>query len=253
MILLWAQQGLNLRPPDYESGATNQLSYRPALVAAKLHICSEISFLAMTNNIQNIIFDLGGVIINLDIPRTTQAFIDLAHRYGIKDFSPNGELDIFKQFEVGAISSEEFRDALRKVLHPNTTDEEIDFAWNAMLLDIPASRLELLLQLKNKYRIFLLSNTNEIHYDGFHDILRATHPYENLEPFFHQVYYSHLIQLRKPDAEVFQYILDQHGLQAENTLFLDDTPMHLEGASKLGIQTQQVTNQYTVHDILKDF
>jgi putative hydrolase of the HAD superfamily len=220
-------------------------------VAAKLHICVEL--IPRMKNIENIIFDLGGVIINLDIPATTNAFAGLAKKYGIDNFNPQPEHQIFKDFETGAISSQQFRDELRNFVHAEITDDEIDFAWNAMLLDLPKSRLDLLLQLKEKYKTFLLSNTNEIHYTAFNKILFDSHGEKSLAPFFHKDYYSHLIGRRKPNADAFQLILDENDLVAEHTLFLDDTPQHLEGANRLGIQTMLVTAENTVHNIFKDF
>jgi len=220
-------------------------------VAAKLHICVELIF--RMKNIKNIIFDLGGVIINLDIPATTNAFAELAKKYQIENFSPQPEHQLFKDFEVGAISAQQFRDALRNFIHADITDEEIDFAWNAMLLDLPKSRLDLLLQLKEKYKTFLFSNTNEIHYTAFNKILFDSHGETSLAPFFHKDYYSHLVGRRKPNADAFQLILDENGLTAEQTLFLDDTPQHLEGAKRLGIQTMLVTAENTVHNIFKNF
>jgi HAD superfamily hydrolase (TIGR01509 family) len=203
--------------------------------------------------IDNIIFDLGGVIINLDIPLTVNAFSSLAKKYGNNTYSPQPEHQIFKDFETGNISSVEFRNVLRNVIHAEVKDEEIDDAWNAMLLDIPKSRLELLLQLKAKYKTFLFSNTNEIHYAGFNKILFDAHGEQSLDPYFHKAYYSHLVGRRKPNVDAFQFVLDENGLIAEHTLFLDDTQQHLEGAKRLGINTMLVTSENTVHNILKDF
>jgi HAD superfamily hydrolase (TIGR01509 family) len=220
-------------------------------VNAKLHICSQFQF-AM-RHVDNIIFDLGGVIINLDIPATTKALKQLAEKYQTTSFKLQPDHHIFKAFELGLVSTAEFRDTLRSFIHPEVTDAEIDLAWNAMLLDIPRERLDLLQQLKNQHKTFLLSNTNEIHYKAFHKILYDTHHYPSLDEFFHKAYYSHLIQKRKPDAEAFQLILDENGLRAERTLFLDDTPQHLEGAQRLGMQTMLVTPDNHIHNIFVHF
>jgi FMN phosphatase YigB (HAD superfamily) len=203
--------------------------------------------------IKNIIFDLGGVIINLDIPATANAFQQLAKKYGNNDYSPNVEHPVFSEFEVGAITEQDFRNTLKTYINPMVSDNEIDTAWNAMLLDIPAERLELLLLLKNKYNTYLFSNTNAIHYTAFNQILLNAHGYSTLDTFFHKAYYSHIAKVRKPNVEAFQLILDENNLLAQETLFLDDTQMHLDGAAKLGIQTQQVSNKNTIHDILKFF
>lgn len=203
--------------------------------------------------IKNIIFDLGGVIINLDMPATTQAFIMLAQKYKVTQTDFHAEHLVFKEFEVGAISSETFRSTIKKLLHKDISDAEVDFAWNAMLLDIPAERLALLSALKNNYNTFLFSNTNAIHYNAFNKILFDAHGHHTLDIFFHKAYYSHIMGKRKPNAEGFLQILNENNLHPAETLFLDDTQMHLDGAAQLGIHTEKVTAENTIHEILKNF
>lgn len=202
--------------------------------------------------IKNIIFDLGGVIINLDMPATAIAFQQLAEKYGNDDYIPQPNHQAFNQFEIGAISPEQFREAIRPIVHLAVTDEELDIAWNAMLLDIPLSRLQLLQHLKQRFNIFLLSNTNEIHYHAFNKILYDAHGYKSLDIFFKKAYYSHLIKMRKPDAQTFQLILNENNLLPHETLFLDDTELHLIGAKQLNIQTEQVSKQNDIHAIFKN-
>ncbi len=189
---------------------------------------------------KNIIFDFGGVIINLDYELTTQAF----KRLGIDDFSSlfskAKQNNLFDDYEKGVISSDKLRSELKKVLPPSTTNEQIDDAWNAMLLDLPNERLELLLKFKDTHQTYLLSNTNEIHINTFHSQLRKMHNEENLNNYFDKVYFSYKIGMRKPDAEIFEFVLNENNLIAEETLFIDDSIQHIEAANKLNINTHHL-------------
>ena len=186
--------------------------------------------------IKNIIFDLGGVIINIDYNRTSRAFKEL----GIKDFdeiySQAKQNNTFNAIETGNLSPEEFRSYLKKYL-TNKTDLEIDTAWNSMLLDLPKKRIELLMEIKSNYRIFLLSNTNEIHVNAFTTYIEANFGKNLFEQIFEQHYYSNEIGFRKPTADAFNHVLDSNGLKAEETLFIDDSIQHIEGAKKVGLNT----------------
>lgn len=199
--------------------------------------------------INNIIFDLGGVIINLDMERTYHAFKKLAGEREVPMFNLTIQHEIFKQFEVGAIDTPTFLDGMRALIGPYT-DAQLTDAWNAMLLDIPAERVALLRELKQKYRTFLFSNTNQIHFDGFNKILNEAHGLPGLDPLFEKVYFSHTMGLRKPDVASFLQIINENGLVPAETLFLDDTAGHLEGAKIAGLQTMLVSNE---QHILKIF
>jgi len=189
----------------------------------------------MISNIKNIIFDLGGVILNLDIPATSRAFIALA------DHSPN-QLEGLKtdetylQLEVGEINRNQFCDTVRKYYSNSPSNEAIIDAWNAMILDIPKERIDFLNNLKKRYRTFLFSNTNEIHLEHYNAFLKKNHGIEDFQPFFEKVYYSHIIRLRKPFPEAFEYILKDRNIKAEETLFVDDTLENIETAANLGLQ-----------------
>lgn len=203
--------------------------------------------------VKNIIFDLGGVIINLDMQATEQAFLRLFGEDAKVLQTVEAQQDIFYPFEKGLITDKVFRDRMRNHVGQNVTDQEIDDAWNAMLGSIPKERLDFLKKLKKDYRIFLLSNTNIIHYRAFNKILKDAHQEETLSPFFEYCYYSHEIGMRKPNADIFEYVLTQNRLQPEETIFLDDTLMHLEGASTLGINVEQVQGERDIFSILSNF
>jgi len=185
--------------------------------------------------IKNIIFDLGGVIINLDNQRTTDAFVALGLK-NIKEYFGHGHAaSFFKDYEVGKLSDQEFIDAIRAT-GLNATDQAIVESWNALLLDFPAERIQLLQQLRNKYRIFLFSNTNALHLAALRAIYTRTFGTGSLEDLFEKTYYSHLMGMRKPDKASYEYILKENGLVGSETLFVDDAIINVEGAEHAGLK-----------------
>jgi glucose-1-phosphatase len=186
-------------------------------------------------NIKNIIFDLGGVIINLSYQRTIDAFKAIGFKDFEKVFTQANQTGLFDKLDKGMISPMDFRAAIRTTFNTEVSDSQIDHAWNAMLLDFPAHRLDLLQRIKEHYSTFLLSNTNAIHFVAYNKMLKDCFGFENLSHYFNREYYSHLVHMRKPDCEVFLHILEKNGLKAGETLFIDDSIQHVEGAKKLGI------------------
>ncbi len=201
-------------------------------------------------NIRHIILDFGGVIINIDYKKTEQAFVDL----GIADFgarySQLQQTDLFDKFETGHYTQEVFIDGLKGFTGKDISEAQIVAAWNAMLLDIPLRRLQILQQLQLHYDMFLLSNTNIIHEEAFNKILKTQCGFNSMGVFFDKIYYSHRVGLRKPDKEIFQLILDENTLNPEKTLFIDDSPQHIEGARALGIQTIFLEPGMTIEDTI---
>ena len=200
--------------------------------------------------IKNIIFDLGGVIINLDIPKTIAEFNKLSQRPFETVYTQLQQTPVFDLFDKGKISETDFFAGIKKELSPEITGTEMLFAWNAMLLDFPEQRLELLKRLKTKYRLFLLSNTNETHITEFEKQLFETRGYKNLELFFEKVYYSCRMGMRKPDQEIFDFVLTENNLKPEETIFIDDSPQHVEGALKTGIQAHFLSNGKEVEELI---
>ncbi|MDX5421591.1 MAG: HAD family phosphatase [Hymenobacteraceae bacterium] len=203
-------------------------------------------------NVKNIIFDLGGVIINIDYGKSIKELQKLCDGKCDIEFSQREQSELFDLYETGTSSSEEFRDSLRKTYSIEASDEEIDEAWNAMLLDIPQERIDLLLELGKKYRIFLLSNTNAIHLKRFNEIVAHSFTIPSLDSLFEQSYYSHLVGKRKPDAEIFEQILTENDLNKAETLFIDDSIQHIKSADKLGIQTLHLQPPLTINQVFKD-
>ena len=184
---------------------------------------------------KNIIFDFGGVILNLDYHRTTKAFIDL----GISDFeerySQLNQTDHFDRFERGEISPNQFRNGLRAAFSEPVSDGQLDSAWNAMLLDLPAERLRIIDRLHSEKRICLLSNTNEIHVECFESELEKEHGLKSLTSLFDKIYYSCRMGMRKPEERIFEFVLNEQGYDPSETMFIDDSPQHIEGAKKVGL------------------
>jgi glucose-1-phosphatase len=201
--------------------------------------------------IKNIIFDLGGVIINLDIPRTIAEFNRISAVPFQELFTAAQQIDIFNKFDKGQISDFDFFTALRKELRYQGADESLLAAWNAMLLDVPARRLDLLVKLKLEYKTFLLSNTNETHIEAFERDLYLQHGIRNFEDYFEEVFYSCRLGMRKPDAEIFEMVLRKHGLRAEETVFIDDSEQHVRGAGACGIKSYLLPPKMEVEDLLK--
>lgn len=187
--------------------------------------------------VSNIIFDLGGVLLNLDFNRTFRAFEAL----GVADFQSYFQQShsnpLFAQLEQGKITPSAFYDAFRQATGLGVPDWQIADAWNAMLLDFRVESMAYLTSLKGQYRLFLLSNTNQIHLDAFRDIHFRQYGHHDFDSHFEKAWYSHELGLRKPNAECYAAVLNHHKLIAGETLFVDDTAINIEGAAKLGIRT----------------
>lgn len=197
----------------------------------------------------NIIFDLGGVILNIDYHRTIRAFEELGMHGFSETYTQLHQNELFDAFERGEIAPQTFRDAIRTGLGPEVTDAGIDAAWNAMLLDLPAQRLVLLKEIAMHKRTFLLSNTNRIHVDSFEAAIAAEHGMDSLSPLFEQTYYSCDVGMRKPEERIFRMVVDAHGLDPAQTLFIDDSPQHIEGARRAGLHAYHLTGGQTIIDL----
>lgn len=200
--------------------------------------------------IKNILFDYGAVIFEIDHQRTIEAFKGLGIAGDSSFFGHLKQHSLFDRFEVGAIGAEKFRDEIRTLIGSEITDEIIDNAWNQMLLGIPSIHLELLLQVKPLYRTFLLSNNNEIHYQWILNYLKKEFNLNGMGDYFEQDYYSHLMGMRKPNADIFEFVLQKHGLNPMETLFIDDSPQHIETAQKLGLKTHLMTKEKSLLEVL---
>lgn len=199
--------------------------------------------------IKNIIFDLGGVFLNINFQLTNQAFKDLGVDRFESMFNQHHSNDLFELLETGKLSPTEFYDAFRKESQTDLSNEQIQTAWNALLLDFPEERIEWLEQIKKKYNVFLFSNTNEIHYDQFIVDFSHAFPGKDFNSHFIKAYYSQTLGLRKPYIESYQQILIEQQLDPAETLFIDDTIKNIEGAKLAGLQTIHLVAPQTVLDL----
>lgn len=200
----------------------------------------------MFQKIRHIIFDFGGVLLNIDYMKTEKAFQELGVLNFHEKYTQLAQTDLFDALETGKIEPIDFVQQLLSYCRPGTTTQQVIDAWNAMLLDLPLRRLQILEKLRNQFDIYLLSNTNMIHEEKFHHQLKLDHGVPHIGVFFDRFYFSHRIGMRKPHQEAFQFVLDQNNLLPEHTLFIEDSPQHIEGAQKLGIQTIHLTQGMTI-------
>ncbi len=203
----------------------------------------------MLEGIKNIIFDLGGVIYAVDYHKTIQAFEAL----GIEDFegvyAKAGQSDLFDNLETGKISKTAFFDGIKQLSGSEISEAEITHARNAMLLDFMSDALECLKRLKGQYRIFLLSNTNEIHIQEIENRVGEV-AFTDFCALFEQVYLSHDLGLRKPHTEVFTHIVKEQALDSTETLFIDDSIQHVQGALKAGLKVHHLKDGERIIQLL---
>ena len=206
----------------------------------------------MFKEIKNIIFDFGGVIHDIRYENIAEEFVkhgvaNLGDFYS-KDFQTK-EMDMF---EKGMITSDEFRDYIRRTTNMMLTDNEIDEIINAILIDVPCERVDLLLRLRRRYRLFLFSNTNQINYDCFTDRLLKKYGFDIFECCFAAPYFSHFMHCRKPSPDGFRRIIDEQYLVPSETVFIDDIERNLEGAKSVGIVGIHLKDGTSLTDLFDD-
>lgn len=186
--------------------------------------------------VRNLIVDFGGVLINLNRSRCIQAFERLGFTDIEKYINPYYQQGVFMRLEKGEITPADFRTEIRRMTGKELHDYQIDEAWNSFLLDIPFHKLELLLKLREKYRIYLLSNTNHIHWEW---ACSHSFTYRNyqVDDFFDEIFLSYRLQQIKPEKDIFRTLLSKTGITPEETFFIDDAEANCNTAEELGIQT----------------
>ena len=192
-------------------------------------------------NYKAVIFDLGGVIIHIDYAATIHAFENLGHSDFHTLYSQAQQSGLFDEFETGKISGQRFVNELLPYLKAGTSPNKVVAAWNALIGAVPKERIELLQKVREKYPTFLLSNTNELHMQA---VLRSWNASSNqpMSDFFDHIYLSHEIGMRKPNAEIFEFVCHENNLVPSETLFIDDSIQHIEGAKSCGLQTVHLTD-----------
>lgn len=195
-----------------------------------------------------LIFDLGNVIIDLDYNRAfnlIKSLVPAAYHSKVDSFYVT---DFHKAYEQGKIDSARFRDEVRAYFDQSWEDSRVDELWNSILGKIPKQRLELVSKLKENYQLGVLSNTNEIHIDAVHDMLKTDHGMERFEPLFDRIFYSHEMGLAKPSAEIYETMLSELGTSADRVIFFDDLEANVKGAASVGIRAIQVTGPNVIFD-----
>jgi glucose-1-phosphatase len=200
---------------------------------------------------KNIIFDLGGVIINLSLSQTLAAF-----REKLPNLSEEGfvgkvrQVDLYDNFETGKLSAKEFRQRFCQHYEISLNDEDFDYCWNGMILDIPLERIELLKKLRQEgKRLFLLSNINEIHEIAVEKSYSMLKLKEEFRSLFDKTYYSHRVGMRKPDRAIFEYVVNDNHLKKEDTLFIDDSIQHIESARLYGVDAVHLTDGLRIESL----
>lgn len=187
--------------------------------------------------IKNIIFDFGGVFIDVDYKRTEKAFIDAGILNFSELYSQHAASPLFEDLETGRLADEDFYRELRRVTGSELPTGDITSCWNRILGDYFPEAIDWAAGLQGKYRLFLFSNTNIIHYRCFMEIYRRQFGRDDFNQLFEKAWYSHEIGVRKPYPEAYEWVLKDAGLKAEETLFIDDTLTNIEGAREAGLQT----------------
>lgn len=198
--------------------------------------------------IETIIFDFGGVVIDID-PQLT---IDEFSKLGFNDLEKTKDAEfteLIRKFERGIYTPEVFRKKMKDFLGIKATVQQFDDAWNALLFDIPGERIEIIEQVKENYKILLLSNSNEIHYDLYVRDLQLRFGYQEFAHLFHDAFFSFDLHLSKPHIEIYEFVINQNELNPKKTLFIDDKRDNIDAAKKAGLQTYLLEKPERVRDI----
>ncbi|TGE25214.1 HAD family phosphatase [Hymenobacter aquaticus] len=200
----------------------------------------------------NLLFDFGGVIININYQLTVEAMRALSRASSTIEFNQQSQSELFDHLETGRLTPSEFRQGLRRHYDLEATDEQLDAAWNAMLLDVPAERLAFIAELRAQgHQTALLSNTNQIHIEEINRRLKTQYGFAHgIADCLDRVFYSQQVGLRKPGPEIFEHALREMNWKADETLFIEDSIQHIETARRLGLPTLFLTPPLTLTDAL---
>lgn len=202
-----------------------------------------------TSTFKNLIFDLGGVLVDVDAQHTVAAFAQLSGKTDQEIIQSYQKYPQFFAYERGELSDAEFRIFVQQAFSFQAEDGVIDAAWNAMITGLPEGSLQMLEALKQNYRLAVLSNTNQIHLDYLNQtILPRYSSHASLNYYFHTHYYSHRVGKRKPEPEIYLQVLEENTFDPTESLFLDDRIENIEAAKALGIQTKLVRHPDEVYD-----
>lgn len=200
-------------------------------------------------NIENILFDFGGVLLDIDYSLTRKAFEDLGVARFEEMYSQAEADKLFQKLETGHISNEVFYEGLNLATGLNLSSQQIDQAWNAMLLQYREPSVDYLKRLSERYKLYLFSNTNFIHMEEFRKVFQQKHDGHSFDDYFARTFYSCEMGLRKPDHESFEWILDELKVEAGKTLFIDDSIQNIEAAKEVGLQVIHLIPGKKIEDL----
>ena len=191
--------------------------------------------MGQASNIKNILFDLGGVILDINVQATLKQFYELGFPAELMQFPNSMTTDLYFKYETGKLNTEQFRNQIREAAGVEMSNQAFDEAWNAMLVRIPEERTSLLLSLSKRYKLYMLSNTSALHVKVFEKMYLDSAG-ESMHQVFDKIYYSYEIGWHKPDREAWEYVIKDAGIKAEETLFLDDNIHNIKASQELGFQ-----------------
>jgi glucose-1-phosphatase len=200
-----------------------------------------------------VVFDFGNVIINIDIPRTYQSFATITGKNKELIEKQFTEYQLFRRYETGQFEDDEFREIVRQVLGFPLSDKEINDAWNSILLDIPEERIHLISAIRQKYPIYLLSNTNHIHIQASNCYIKKKFNGEKLSDWFDKLYLSYEMGLWKPEKAIYQTVINDLKMSPNGVLFIDDNIANIESAKGMGIQTILVEPTKSINHYFSEF
>ncbi len=202
----------------------------------------------------HLLFDFGGVLIDIDYARTPNAFRRLSRAGSTVEYSQATQAALFDEFETGQLTPAEFRAGLRAAYDLDATDAQIDAAWHALLLDVPAERLALVAELRHQgHQTALLSNTNALHIAEINRRLAAQYGFRHgIADCLDRVFYSQEVGLRKPGEEIFRHALREMNWQPEDVLFIEDSPQHVATARRLGLRVLHLAPPLTLTSALPE-
>ncbi|HLO43733.1 MAG TPA: HAD family phosphatase [Leadbetterella sp.] len=203
------------------------------------------------STIKAVVFDFGNVIINIDVEKTISAFAELSFKSSARVKQLFTEAEVFRKYETGFYADDEFRDVIRQVLSYPLNDQEIDHAWNALLLDVPKKRLDFIENLKLKYPVYLLSNTNNIHIEQCKSYFRNAFGIANFELLFNETFLSYKMGLWKPDYKIYDAVINKIDLSPQEILFVDDNQDNVDAAADMGIQCIKINPPECFTDTLQ--
>jgi putative hydrolase of the HAD superfamily len=205
----------------------------------------------MPQKYEAIIFDLGGVLYDIDVQRTKDAFAALGLHNFDDQYTLNEQTLLFDALEKGEIGKEEFTSEINRIDHTNLSLNQVQKAWNALLIGMPEESVSLLKNLRQQgYALYLLSNTNQFHADAINREMNDKFGIESLDELFDAAYYSYRMGMRKPDIEIYKHIINNHNLKSESTVFIDDNEDNIKGALRSGIQAKHKPKDVSLNDLM---